>query len=237
MLRGGALLTVAVWLALFKPNLALIPVLLAAHLAARFGRAAAAMCAVALAAGLALAALPCLYFGSFAVWTDWLGAIGGENAGRLVFPVADGNYATVRIALEVLGLAPAAAAAGLATLVAVAVIFAARGPRGLARALRSPDVSLALAVSVTLAIAPLLWLHYYVIAVCPALWLLSRPGAAPHLGGLGLLLSSGALSGLAAFAGAPAAIPLLHALCWPALVGGTLLEVRRAAHPDPARPC
>jgi hypothetical protein len=61
--------------------------------------------------------------------------------------------------------------------------------------LYDPNLAASAGVLALLMISPLVWIHYYVLALLPALWLLSRPHwrLANLAGGLYILLVSAAL--------------------------------------------
>jgi len=70
-------------------------------------------------------------------------------------------------------------------------------PRAILRAFDDPQLALAIGITATIALPPLVWYHYYVIMLIPGLWLLhaSRESRAMELCGLAVLvLSSGLLN-------------------------------------------
>jgi hypothetical protein len=123
---------------------------------------------------------------------------------RQELAVADGNYALLRLIEQALGWRPGGAAPAVLFAAAAAALWLAvrRAPERFA----APGVRfeldaalVAFGASVSLLVARLAWLHYYVLAI-PAVLVLLRPragGAAPRHLALPLLA-------LLALAGAPA---------------------------------
>jgi len=199
----GALVLVT----LLKPNLALVCLLLACHLWVIHGtRLFLRALAVGVVFGVVLMALPCLRFGSWRVWLDWYTFLAGAGGGGLVYPVADGNFATVVLLADALGIGVVKAGLLVAFVLLASLYGALRGSmrggdgssRTLAEAgsrlLRDPQLCLAVGIVVTLAISPLVWKHYYVLSLLPAFWLLSprRRGLWPGaLSAASIVLTSG----------------------------------------------
>lgn len=231
-----------VFLTLLKPNLALVTLLLAATFWTRqgtavFGRAAlAAACLTVI-----LMALPCLQFHSWQVWLDWYRYARGLDAGKLLSFIPQGNYASVILVAKSLGIGVSGVTALLATALLASGLGALRlavppGRRGLPelgraalRSLRDPYLSAAIGVTATLALAPLVWLHYYVLSLFPALWLLwgrQHWGHAGVAAGFSILLTSGAVSNLlVALFGWGTWLPYGYALGWMPLWAGLLAAI------------
>jgi hypothetical protein len=201
-IAGGYLALLAA-LVLLKPNLALVGVALALHLPARIGAGSAARGGLlALPCVLLLLAVPCLYFGSASAWSDWYAFVFRENAPRIgALPLAAGNTATPRLLADLLGLAPQSAGLAVLGLLAASLplAFAPGRPAGVSRLeraraagaalLRDPLAAASLALVVTFAASPLVWYHYFVLALIPGAWLASTGGR----GGPQQLLALGAL--------------------------------------------
>lgn len=230
------------FLTLLKPNLALVTLLLAATLWTRqgtavFGRAALAAACLA----VLLLALPCLQFHSWQVWLDWYRYARGIEAGKLISFIPQGNYALVILVAKGLGLG----VSGVTALLAAALVGSGVGAlrlkippgrrslpelgRAAVRSLRDPYLSAAIGVTATLALAPLVWLHYYVLSLFPALWLLwgrQHWGLAGVAAGFSILLTSGAVSNLlVALFGWGTWLPYSYALGWVPLWAGLLAAV------------
>jgi hypothetical protein len=249
---GGLALGGLTLLALAKPNVALAAILMALHLwvAHGFRFFARAALPAALAGGAAVI-FSCLYFGSWTVWQEWYGAVAGPQpgtVGRLSSVGAHyvaGNYATPLLLGFWLRLGGWTATAFLAAALvasAAAVVGwsvwrdagarAAPGRAALARVFGDPHVTMAIGVTLTLALPPLVWYHYYVIALVPSLWLLSVPSESPvpRLCGLiALILSAGLPTSLLLLLGWSSAGHVCAALSWVAVWCGTLLRLSERA--------
>jgi hypothetical protein len=245
--RAGLAAVVLIALAaltLCKPNIALVSVLLAVHLAVRHGAGLfvrAAVPAVVVTALLIVA--PCLYFGSWTVWQEWFRFVYGANPGMLVRPIASGNYSTPLFVSTWTGASVSLIAAVLLVLLLASLVVI-RRPDPQSRAARpaletvlatfkrlfsEPHAAVAIGILITTAASPLFWLHYYVLLVIPSLWLLSASGAwraVPLLAAIGVVLSAGIL-GMPLWAlGWPSAMPATIALSWIPLWGALLLGLR-----------
>jgi hypothetical protein len=238
---GGLLACSLAAFVLFKPNLLLVALLLAAFLwRALGGRRFVRLAGLAALAGAALVALSSAWFGTWRAWPEWLAFVRGAHDAKLAsYPVDDGNYAAVvllrgasaatRSYLLTLGLVLALVATWLAA------AFLGRGGRSLrerlAECLADPLLLISTALLVGLAVSPLVWFHYALLALFPCLWLAlaePRPGTRSILAftSLGLYAqtpgfevfgfsSSGSLPWLIAFAWVPAWCALVWRLARP----------------------
>ena len=193
-----------VFMTLLKPNLILVTSLLSAHLCAQQGWKVFAKAVIAAAIfGAILLLLPCIYFDSWRVWLDWYNYLSSK---MLVYPVSQGNIATVLLVSQALDISVYSATTMLATVLlvlglGVLLMAAFPGEPGLkalwgpfVRSLRDPYLCAAMGITATLALMPLVWLHYFVISLIPAIWLLTAPHRWSHawlLGGLSIILTSG----------------------------------------------
>lgn len=207
-LTGAFYICLLVFLTLLKPNLLPVTLLLGAHLWVRHGVRAIAPAALASAAfGAILIILPCLWFRSWGIWFDWFKYLGGLDHQTLISYIQMGNFAPAILLAEALGVGVsglvAAMAAGLAVLTALALALAIPpGTVGLhgwwraaVRALSDANLSAAAGVLAVLLLSPMVWRHYYLITLLPALCLLSRRHWLPSLaGGLHIFLASGVLT-------------------------------------------
>lgn len=251
---GALFLAALAMLTLCKPNVALISAFLAAHLGVRDGPRlflAAALPAAVVTALLLV--LPCLYFGSWTVWREWYDFVYGSNASMLIRPVTDGNFSTAVLLSSWLGLNVYAVSLVLLGLLAASFIVVAGwssiagapaasslGQAAVAAARRGfEDARLVSSIGIvlTMATSPLVFLHYYVLLLIPALWFLSAPARSAHVPGLAagaVLLSSGILEFVFRLLQWPGAIPASIALSWLPLWGAVLLRVSAPSAPDPA---
>jgi hypothetical protein len=229
-------------LTLAKPNVAVIAAAMGLHLLLTRGVRFSAIAAIpALVAGAIAVILPCLYFGSWTIWHSWYRFVFGTNTYGLAGAPGPGNYSTTKILgawLHIhVGTAVRLVAAALAiSLIAVVVAAVRADPRARAAPVRSaldkvlgdPHLAMAIGVSATIALPPLFWYHYYVIALIPGLWLLSlssRSRALPLLGLVSLALSQGLLNVVFIPLGWTGAVIVAAALAWVPLWAGSLLCV------------
>lgn len=196
-LAVGSLLAGLVALTLWKANFALAAAALAAHLAWRIGaRDSLRAIGVALPAVALLVAAPCLYFRSATVWLDWVRRVFGDPNRLADYALEVGNTSTPRLLHEWWGVEPAAASLGLLLLLVATLLPVAR------RAIADAHLSTGLGIAAVLALTPLVWFHYFVLALIPGLWLLapSQPRAARALGAIALVLYSAVYAPLVAAA-------------------------------------
>jgi hypothetical protein len=257
----GALLLIALAaLTLCKPNIVLVAVLLALHLAVRHGVRVFGLAALpAAAATVLLVIAPCVYFRSWTVWQEWYRFVYGANPRMLLRPIASGNYSTPLMLSSWLGGAVWVIVGVLLVLLALSLLAvvwtrlpAPRGagdlvPRGagdrvrsaLERLLGDPAAALAIGILVTTATSPLYWAHYYVLLLLPGLWLLGTPAATPvvpTLAALGVVMGAGIVGMLLWAAGGATAMAATIALSWVPLWGALLIHLRSAGTvvPEPA---
>jgi hypothetical protein len=226
------LLMSLVTLTLLKP-LVLLPCLgLAATLWHRLSGQARLWTAILTAMGTAvLVVIPCLYFRSWSVWQDWYDAVYGVNHRRLLYPVAEGNFSFSLIVSSWLNTE-----FGLVVIMTAAVLAGSfvrarlgRSIRGLDGNVFAPDLAMAAGMVLTFALSPLSWIHYYLLLLVPALWLIEHDAPeswVPHLGLATLVISSGIMDHLLTFLGWDPAIPPMRAVSWVPLWLGILLLLR-----------
>lgn len=225
-------------LAVVKPNIAGILLVLAAHYAMVTERRFLAQALLAAAgAALVVAGVGAFYFDGLDAWKNWVAYARGMNGGRLTFTVAEGNYSMVEFLAELsprIGLLRAELA--MAGLILGSLAFSAL--RGRDEAVRARRLALlgdarfaaACGAVLTLAASPLVWPHYHVLAILPLAWLVSgRAGRAGY--------ALAAVAGLAYFTSIVgpllprhllAAGPLLILLAWVPLAAGMCAALARA---------
>jgi hypothetical protein len=234
---------------LLKPSFALLAAGLAAHVAFRLGGRDLVRAALpAAGAVLVLLAWPCVFFGSAAVWTDWLGYIGSDTE-KLAYAIGRDNLSTPVQCAQWFGgkMFPYAALLGTLVLASLAAVLlrahgetlVARFRAGLARLLADPFAAASAGLAVTLATAPLVWSHYTVIAMVPLAWAVAsaqRPGADFWCIAAAVLLYGRSYQPLLEVAGLPDSAERARdfaVLAWLPLWIGTLLRIARAARaPD-----
>jgi hypothetical protein len=230
---GGLLLMALVGLTLIKPNVALITGLLAMHVVARVGRRGIAIVVIPVAAvTVALIVAPCVYFGSWHVWTDWYQFVYGSNAQMLVRTVRDGNYSTVVVLASLLDADVFRTSLGALALLGASLLTTTWWTTGTSRQSRSlkeaakritrhigasGEFALTLGAAATLAVSPLVWLHYFLLAVIPCVWLAATPFTSKHparLAVIAIVLSSAAPGMLLSQAGMPEGMAATIAASW-----------------------
>ena len=249
---GGAILSGLMLVVIAKPNIAPAAGMMALSLWSAHGIRFVAISAVpAMLSGAAAVLLSCVYFRSWTVWQDWYHAVFGRNSYALVRPIGGGNYSSPHLLSSWLHvdvwLVVALTAAMLAlTLIAVAGRAAKANARdratlvrgALARIFDDPRLAAAIGVTMCIALSPLFWYHYYVIALIPGLWLLNVSSGAswlPLWGFATLVLSSGLLNVLFLPLGWTVAVQASAALSWLPLWGGILHRLHSPeAMPTPA---
>src|SRR5262249_22241154 len=107
-----------------------------------------------------------------------------------------------------------------------------------ARLGEEPALAVSLGVALTLAVSPLLWIHYYIIALVPCLWLLMARPATPWVARLApacIVLTWGLPGCVLGWSGWDAAMPVTTAASWLPLWPATLMAVRESARPRDER--
>ncbi|MCE9592660.1 MAG: glycosyltransferase 87 family protein [Planctomycetes bacterium] len=237
---GACLVSWLVAISLAKPNVALLPLLLVPWLARKLGsRAFALSLAAGAATGAALLALSSWYFASARAWPDWF-----EYVSRTVdfasYPHWGGNLSVTALCNEKCGVArgvPAVMALVLAASWAAAVALG-RGVAGLragARAAFDDGAWLvSAAIVATLAAAPLVWLHYGMLALLPIFVFLARGRTAPGraaLAGLAFVAYGGIIGPLVETLGLEHAITYAETFAWLPLWVALLIDARLASPP------
>lgn len=188
LLTTSALLCLQVFLTLLKPNLLPVSLLLGAHLWKRHGFRLFGPATFASASfGAILIILPCLWLHSWRIWGDWFRCLGNLDNQTLLSWTRLGNFAPVTLLAQSLGIGISAVvvatAAGIGILMMMALVRATPpGDNGwcgwgrtVGRALGNPDLCISAGVIIMLTLSPLVWSHYYLLTLLPALWLISRP--------------------------------------------------------------
>lgn len=174
-----------VLLTLMKPIVAIAALLLGLSLLLQGGpRERVTAIASAGAATVVFGLLPALLFGSVTVWGDWWREAFVSDA-RLAYGAVHGNYSGVALLANMTGQSVGRVIALVGAAVAASLALAAlpaRSPRAALGAgcslLGDPACASALGVLALLAASPLVWSHYQVLVVIPALWLCGAPAGA-----------------------------------------------------------
>jgi hypothetical protein len=233
----GAVLGLLAVLVVFKPNIALIAVAYAAHYRVRIGREAFARSAL-VAIGIAFVALiaSAAYFHDALVWSEWWRYARRMAGTDAMVSFERGNDSLGMWLAQHASWPPAAFGAILGGVLVVAFAAAATdaGRRtGIARetmrrAISDPFFAVSAGILLTFATTPLLWIHYFVLALVPMLWLLRGKGRAGTVGALVAfaVMSTPGIAALSAL-GEPWLFDAATLLAWTALVPGTVAFVAR----------
>lgn len=199
LLQNAAVLGGIVFMVLLKPNFFLIALALTVSLAANqgvkmFSKAAAAAGML----GVALFVIPCLYFNTWMVWSDWFGYLSHKISS---YSIQDGNFATFLFVSKMFNLSGNVSKLILTAILVASGVWAlmrsAEFNKTVIRIMYNPYLAVAVAVSATMALSPLIWFHYYVMLLLPALWMItvrSSPAICRAMGMLAFFLSSGFMS-------------------------------------------
>jgi len=236
-------------LALFvlaKPNTGLIALALAAHyLQARGVRRFATgawISLVVMAAGIAAGAA---WLGGLDAWGDWYRYTQGMNGGTLLYTAREGNLSIVKMLSETGGATSVggyALAAAIVLAAAVLLALSARGrePARLAPGLRAlladPWLAASIAVLATFAVSPLMWPHYWVMALVPFMRLFlwrGRWDATTLAAALAYALLSRPVLGALYDPARGAAIYTFMMFSWTPLVVALLLECAAVSRGEP----
>jgi len=222
---------------IFKPNAAWIALALAIQYALARGRrqflvgtAAAALLAIAaFAVGAAC-------FGGMSAWGEWIGLAGGMEKGYAL-TLEEGN-ASLAIWLArhggLFGGLGSGALLGSALALLLVLAMTSMGRRTdllvptAKRAFSNPWFAASVGVIFTFATSPLVWSHYFVLALLPMAWLVGRDGWT-GVGTWGAVICYAALASatidVLMWGGHMAALYAMTMLSWVALVPGLLAYV------------
>jgi hypothetical protein len=190
---------ILVFLALLKPSWALVVLLLAVYLWVGQGTSVfVPAAATGMVCGAILILLPYIQFHSWMVWQDWYRYLQSWDSASMLVRIREGNYAPVLLVSQILGSSVLRAVILLGALLAASMLIAlmmakekeesiVRGMvRAAIRSLRDHNLIMAIGITATLLLSPLVWFHYYLISLIPAFWLLSprHPWSQAHRAGL-----------------------------------------------------
>ncbi|MEM7066289.1 MAG: glycosyltransferase 87 family protein [Cyanobacteria bacterium P01_B01_bin.77] len=197
-----------IFLTLFKPNLLLPLLLLGIVFIAKYGLP---RLAVLVPTGVLFTALLVvvtnLCLGSSHVWLDWYSLVSASQE-RLAYPIAAGNYSTTLLLSQLYDIDIYAAVTAVASFLvisfaSVVMLTAARQEGKLLQKgwhiclnlLQNSGFIVSSAVTITFALSPLLWAHYYTLMLLPTLWLMDirRPWCLANCLSLLAVLCSGGI--------------------------------------------
>jgi hypothetical protein len=134
--------------------------------------------------GAALVVVTCDYYGSWDVWGDWYRYFPDANE-SFPYLTISGNCSTSILVANALNTPIFTAIAMIFFLLIVCGLWVFLGARSTKEPVRDyiihrtilllkdPYISASLAITVTLAVAPLVWIHYYLLSLLPAFWLIA----------------------------------------------------------------
>ena len=170
---------------IFKPNTVWIAAALAVQFALARGRqellrgigVGVVMAAAAFAIGAG-------YFGSASAWPEWLSLAGSMEKGLPLSPEQGNESLALWLARHggTYGALGYGALIGAALLLLLLLAFTSMGRRidlllpTAKRAFSSPGFAASVGVVLTFATSPLVWAHYFVLALVPIAWLVGRDG-------------------------------------------------------------
>lgn len=203
---------------------------------------------------LLLFLLPMFYFQNGKIWLDWFRFVAAGDPETLIRPVTFANYSwplVLSIFAKISLPTATKATVGFLVFSFLGVFFFRLwrrmvpsscswipGARQAFSALASNlPLLLSLATVVTMALAPLMWSHYYVVILIPALWLMRQKSSTlGALGFLSLLMCSGVLDDFyKLLAMEKILVPLSSAISFLPLWIGCLLSFYCTSFPAPAK--
>jgi len=204
LLFSVVFLCALVFMALLKPNLILVILLLSIYLWALNGTKILVKAGIAsLFFGAILLLLPCIYFESWQVWSAWYDYVLGND--KILYPVYQGNFSTVLLTSQIFGISIFSTWLIIATIliilgsisIMIAISFNKSKLKGLweivVEMAQDPFLCAAIGITATLALMPLVWYHYFIMSLIPAIWMLTasnRSNLIAGLGGLSMILTS-----------------------------------------------
>lgn len=232
---------------LFKPNFAPAAALLSFCLLLNLKRQRVSVLASLAGMTALFLILPCALFG-WSTWWDWAKFISSPNQ-VFEFSVSSGNYSGVGLIKSTLGVGTGVAESMVLLLVALPLIRPSPSMREtwarflelastVLRALREPGFAVSAGIVLSFAISPLIWQHYQLLAIAPALWLCGkkRPGGVTTLvvGCVSILLFADLPVNInTVFGGIPGwMISVHHGFSWMLLWFGMIAVVEFEASPD-----
>ena len=173
-LAAAGVASLATLHALFKPTFPLLSLALFLHALVAGGKRAR-LAVIASAAGTAALVVgwTSLHFDSPGVWLEWLQYLTGDGD-KLAYDLEKGNLSSpLRLAASLEGVPATMLACFFGFgLLAVALSQVVRPDRGgIAGLLRDPFALASLGIVIGLAASPLVWGHYFAVALIPIAWL------------------------------------------------------------------
>ena len=183
LFTGGLL-----FFALLKPNYVLIPLIMLAFLWRNIGTRLFISTSIAGGTlGLVTAIIPCFLFNTPWIWLDWWTQLQKlKNINTIfLYPISSGNFSTPLMLSKQFNLGSGYCLAIMCAFIILSLILALTIPfnnntkemierfrKKVSCILQSPFLCLSIALTITLAISPLVWIHYLVVLLLPALWMI-----------------------------------------------------------------
>ena len=170
-----------IFISLLKPNLILIMLALGISFVVRYGvPKLIVLLSVSGAFSALLIVLTNAFLGSPRVWLDWYD-LASSSKDRLIYPIEAGNYSATLLISQLYNINIFAATASVAAFLAISmggVILISAFKRSftigksfnvLLEIFKDPGLTVSIAVTVTIALSPLVWVHYYTLLLAPIL--------------------------------------------------------------------
>jgi len=184
LLATGIVMVVMLKPVMFLPCL-LLALLFGFHATIQDRIAATSAGLVAFLAGMAG---PSWFFRSWAVWQDWVQTVTEGRA--LLYPSRGANSSLVMLLAERVQAKSIFVTIGIGSVLVMSLLLAIRRRCGhfvlnraylaawleqAGRVFTDPGLVVSIGVIFTLAVSPLVWIHYYVLAIIPASWVCAHP--------------------------------------------------------------
>jgi hypothetical protein len=181
---GLIILCLSIFMVLLKPNLLLPFVFLCLSFVLRYGIPRLTVLLPVSAAFTALIVLSTsTLLGSSRVWLDWYQIV-SSSKDRLIYPIEGGNFSTTLLVSSISQVDTFVVVLGVLLILAIslcgAVVIPVLGKKLtmvngvyiVTDIFKDTGLVVNLALTATLALSPLVWLHYYTLLLFPILWLL-----------------------------------------------------------------
>ena len=201
-----------IFLAMLKPNFVLVSLIMMAFLWRNIGtRQFMKTTIFGGAFTILLAAIPCFLFESLWIWSDWWSELQRFVNDRLnfLYPITSGNFATPLMLSKAFNIKSEYCSLIMGAFITASLIIAIGTPFAskrrnamgnirdiLSSILQSPFLCISIGLIITMAMSPLLWMHYLVILLLPALWMILEKKLGETVGILGtisIVMASGLL--------------------------------------------
>ena len=174
-----------IFITLIKPNLILTMLALSISFVVRYGVPKLTVLAPAsMAFSALLILLTSVFLGSSRVWLDWYELV-SISQDRLVYPLESGNYSTPLLITQLYNINLSAATIAVAVFLVISLggvilmsafkagMVVENSLNGVRHLFRDTGLAASIAITVTIALSPLVWPHYYTLLLLPALWMIN----------------------------------------------------------------